>query len=65
MTVKQSQSKIVVDNFQKYWKEDTAKGHKLTICYGKDFHSAKTIEILLNHSDKSRAKDGRWTPVKK
>ena len=65
MTVKNlTKSKIVVDNFQKFWKYDTAKGHKFVICYGKDFDSAKTIEIELNHSDQVRSSDGRWRKLK-
>ena len=64
MTVKIQKNKIVINDFQAYWKSKTDHGHEFTFAYGKKFKDTKTFTIEVKHSDKVRSKDGRWSPIK-
>ena len=64
MTVKIQKNKIVIKDFINYWKTETSKGHKFVFAHGKDFDSTKPFTIEVEHSDKIRSKDGRWSPIK-
>ncbi len=55
---------MVITDFQHYWKSKTDKGHEFTFAHGKEFKDVKTFTITVEHNDKVRSKDGRWSPVK-
>ena len=52
---------IVVNNYKKYWIEDTKQGHLIKICYGdKD----QVMELDLRWKDRVRSNDHRVNNVK-
>jgi hypothetical protein len=52
---------IVVNNYKKYWVEDTKQGHLIKICYGdKD----KVMELDLRWNNRKRDNDNRVNYVK-
>ena len=55
---------MVITDFQHYWKSKTDKGHEFTFAHGKEFKDVKTFTIQVEHNDKIRNTDGRWSPVK-
>jgi len=64
MAIRKQKNKIVIDDFQHYWKSKTDNGHEFTFAHGKKFKDVKTFTIEVKHSDKVRSKDGRWSPIK-
>tara|TARA_Y200000002_G_C22667563_1_gene658617 strand:- start:1 stop:201 length:201 start_codon:yes stop_codon:yes gene_type:complete len=65
MAIKVKKDKMVITDFHHYWKSKTDKGHEFTFAHGKgDFKDVKTFTITVEHNDKVRSKDGRWSPVK-
>ena len=64
MAIKKQKNKIIIDDFQHYWKTKTDHGHEFTFAHGKEFKDVKTFTILVEHNDKVRNEDGRWSPVK-
>ena len=51
---------IVVNNYKKYWVEDTKQGHLIKICYGdKD----QVMELDLRWKDRVRSNDHRVNNV--
>ena len=61
---KVTKNKMVITDFQHYWKSKTDHGHEFTFAHGKDFMKSKTFTIEVKHSDKVRSADGRWSPIK-
>ena len=55
---------MVITDFQHYWKSKTDKGHEFTFAHGKEFKDVKTFTIKVEHNNKVRSKDGRWSLVK-
>ena len=52
---------IVVNNYKKYWIEDTKQGHLIKICYGdKD----QVMKLDLRWNNRKRDKDNRVNYVK-
>ncbi len=64
MAIRKQKNKIVIDDFQHYWKSKTDKGHEFTFAHGKEFKDVKTFTIKVEHNNKVRSKDGRWSLVK-
>ena len=64
MAIKVKKDKMVITDFQHYWKSKTDKGHEFTFAHGKEFKDVKTFTILVEHNDKVRNTDGRWSLVK-
>tara|TARA_B100000900_G_scaffold222934_1_gene189188 strand:- start:58 stop:255 length:198 start_codon:yes stop_codon:yes gene_type:complete len=64
MAIKVKKDKMVITDFQHYWKSKTDNGHEFTFAHGKEFKDVKTFTIQVEHSDKVRNTDGRWSPVK-
>ena len=64
MAVKVTKNKMVITDFQHYWKSKTDHGHEFTFAHGKNFMKSKTFTIEVKHSDKIRSADGRWSPIK-
>ena len=64
MAIRKQKNKIVIDDFQHYWKSKTENGHEFTFAHGKEFKDVKTFTIEVKHSFKVRNKDGRWSPIK-
>ena len=53
---------IVINNYKKYWIEDTKQGHLIKICYGdKD----QVMELDLRWNNRKRDNDNRVNYVKK
>lgn len=65
MAVKIYKNKIVIKDFQHYWKEDSKTGHIIKLAHGKTDKDTIPFVIELNHSDKIRTSDGRWRKIKK
>ena len=53
---------IVVNNYKKYWIEDTKQGHLIKICYG---NSDKVLELDLRWNNRIRDNSKRVINVKK
>ena len=47
---------IVINNYKKYWIEDTAQGHLIKICHG---HNDDVITLDLRWSNRKREAGGR------
>lgn len=47
---------IVINNYKKFWVSDTAQGHLIKICHGKN---DKVLEIDLRWSSRKRDKQNR------
>ena len=45
MAIKRQKNKIVIDDFQHYWKSKTDKGHEFTFAHGKEFKEGIAKEI--------------------
>ena len=54
MAIKKQKNKIIIDDFQHYWKTKTDHGHEFTFAHGKKFKVVKTFTIEVKHSDKVR-----------
>jgi len=52
---------IVVNNYKKYWVEDTKQGHLIKICYG---NKDQVMELDLRWKDRVRSNDHRVNNVK-
>jgi len=52
---------IVVNNYKKYWVEDTKQGHLIKICYG---DNDQVMELDLRWKDRVRSNDHRVNNVK-
>jgi hypothetical protein len=50
---------IVINNYKKFWVSDTAQGHLIKICHGKN---DQVIELDLRWDSRKRDKGGR--PIK-
>jgi len=50
---------IVINNYKKFWVSDTAQGHLIKICHGKN---DQVIELDLRWENRKRDKSGR--PIK-
>lgn len=53
---------IVLNNFKKYWVEDTAQGSLIKLCYGK---KDNVLEIDCRWRDRNRDASGRVHNAKK
>ena len=62
--IKTNKNKIVISDFQHYWKTATKHGHEFTFAHGKNFKDEKVFTVEVKHSDKMRDRNGRWSPVK-
>lgn len=61
---KKTAKKIVITDFQHYWKSPTEHGHVFQFAHGGPEHDqVELFEVELQHSDKKRGQDGRWMPV--
>lgn len=60
MPLKKLKDKIVIDDYQTYYKDTTKHGHTFTFVHGKDHKTAKLFTVEVKHSDKIRGNDGRW-----
>ena len=47
---------IVINDYKKYWIEDTAQGSLIKICYG---HNDNVVTVDLRWSDRKREAGGR------
>jgi len=47
---------IVLEDYKKYWVSDTAQGHLIKICYGKN---DQVLEIDLRWNSRKRDKQNR------
>ena len=56
-----SRKTIVVNNYKKYWVEDTKQGHLIKICYG---NKDQVMELDLRWKDRVRSNDHRVNNVK-
>jgi len=65
MAIKFYKNKIVIEDFQNHWKEDSKHGHIFKFAHGKTFKDTKPFIIEVKHPDKVRSSDGRWHKVKK
>jgi len=65
MAVKIYKNKIVITDFQHYWKYETKHGHEFKFAHGKEFKDVEPFIIEVKHNDKVRSSDGRWIKVKK
>jgi hypothetical protein len=54
---------IVIDQYKKYWVSDTAQGHLIKICHGKD--GEQVTEIDLRWPDRKRDKQNRVIKIDK
>tara|TARA_R100000734_G_C3314822_1_gene106533 strand:+ start:1870 stop:2064 length:195 start_codon:yes stop_codon:yes gene_type:complete len=61
-TVARINKSVVINDYKKYWIEETAMGHIIKICYGPNDH---TIEIDCRWKDRERGRDGRPENKKK
>jgi len=52
---------IVINNYKKYWVEDTKQGHLIKICYG---NKDQVMELDLRWKDRVRSNDHRVNNVK-
>ena len=52
---------IVVNNYKKYWVEDTKQGHLIKICYG---NKDQVMKLDLRWKDRVRSNDHRVNNVK-
>ena len=62
--IKTNKNKIVISDFQHYWKTSIKYRHEFTLALGQNFKDAKVFTVEVKHSDKVRNADGRWSPVK-
>jgi len=53
---------IILNDYKKYWIEDTAQGSLIKICYGKN---DQVLEIDCRWSDRKRGAGGRVVNAKK
>ena len=56
--------RIVITDFQHYWKSPTEYGHLFQFAHGgPDHKNVELFEVEVRHSDKKRDADGRWSPI--
>ena len=56
-----SRKTIVINNYKKYWIEDTKQGHLVKICHGEN---DQVTELDLRWNNRKRDKDNRVNYVK-